>query len=42
MNQHANPNDGQLATLGALDPEAPVAALNLFQFNSPRDGPSSR
>ncbi len=28
-----NPDDSQLATLAALDPETPVAALNLFQFN---------
>ena len=27
------PDDNQRATLGSLDPEAPVAALNLFQFN---------
>ena len=33
METYLDPDDGQLAELGALDPEAPVAALNLFQFN---------
>ncbi len=28
-----NPDNSQLETLGKLDPEAPVAALNLFEFN---------
>ena len=33
MKTRFDPDDGQLAALGALDPEAPVAALNLFQFH---------
>ena len=33
MNTKFDPDEGQLITLGSLDPDAPVAALNLFQFN---------
>lgn len=32
MNTKFDPDDSQLATLGSLDPHAPVAALNLFQY----------
>ena len=33
MTTNFKPDDSQLATLASLDPDAPVAALNLFQFN---------
>ena len=33
MKTRFDPDESQLATLRGLDPEAPVAALNLFQFN---------
>ena len=33
MKKNLDPDDNQLASLAALDPDAPVAALNLFQFN---------
>lgn len=33
MKKNLDPADSQLATLASLDPDAPVAALNLFQFN---------
>ncbi len=33
MKTQFDPDDSQLATLRGLDPEGPVAALNLFQFN---------
>ncbi|MCE2557293.1 MAG: DUF1330 domain-containing protein [Acidobacteria bacterium] len=33
MTTNFGPDDSQLATLASLDPDAPVAALNLFQFN---------
>ena len=33
METKFDPDESQLQTLGGLDPDAPVAALNLFQFN---------
>ena len=33
MKTQFDPDDSQVTTLRGLDPEAPVAALNLFQFN---------
>ena len=33
MKTKLEPDESQLQTLGGLDPDAPVAALNLFQFN---------
>lgn len=33
MDAYFEPDDRQLATLASLDPNTPVAALNLFQFN---------
>ena len=37
-----DPDDNQLPTLGGLDPETPVAALNLFQSNERSWRASSR
>ena len=33
METKFEPDESQLQTLGGLDPDAPVAALNLFRFN---------
>jgi len=33
LNHSLDPDGSQLATLRALDAEAPIAALNLFEFN---------
>jgi uncharacterized protein (DUF1330 family) len=34
MHKFSAPDEAQLAQLSSLDPEAPIAALNLFQFNA--------
>ena len=34
MEKTSEPTESQLATLMSLPPEAPIGALNLFQFNA--------